>query len=106
VGTMLAVVTGVLGGFVFHYMGGAKTDYARIDMKALETAFESAAKSSKNKKLNYPAGVIPFLVQGENALMDPWGSQYQMRMIQTTDGPRVQFFTFTPGGEEIAWPRQ
>jgi hypothetical protein len=104
--TKLAVAAGVLGGFVFHYMGGAKTDYARIDMKALETAFKSATMSSKNKEPNYPAGVIPFLGQGENALRDPWGGRYQMRMIQTGDGPRPQFFTFTPGGEEIVWPRQ
>lgn len=92
--------------FVFRYLGAAKADKARLDMKTLETAYKSAVSASKQKQPSYPADIIPFLEQGSAGLIDPWDKQYQMRIIQTGDGPRPQFFTFAPDGQEIVWPRQ
>jgi hypothetical protein len=103
----LVILVGVLGKVVsYSDMEAAKADKARLDMKTLETAYKSAVGASKQKQPSYPSDIIPFLEQGSGGLIDPWDKQYQMRLIQTTDGPRPQFFTFAPGGEEIVWPKQ
>ena len=103
---ILVVLAAVSSMSVSCYLGYAKADKARLDMKTLETAYKSAVSASKQKQPSYPADIIPFLEQGSGGLIDPWDKQYQMRLIQTTDGPRPQFFTFAPGGEEIVWPKQ
>jgi hypothetical protein len=105
---ILMTILGVSSVFVFRQLEATRADWARLDMKALETAYKSAMRAKSEAEPNYPADIIPLLEQGENGLIDPWGNQYQVRVFTCVDGygPQPQFFTFTFWGEEIVWPRQ
>jgi hypothetical protein len=104
VSVAILLVFGVSSAFVIYYKRSAKANEAQLHMRALEMAYKSAKSMRGNIEPIYPKDIIPLMAQGKNALIDPWGGQYQVRLIQTGDGPRPQFFTFTPGGEEIVWP--
>ena len=103
---ILIVLASVAGIYVFGYLEDAKKDKALLDMQALTTAFESYMIKNGNIEPDSIAALIPLMKQGDAALIDPWGGQYQYRVVTTEVGPRVQFFTSTPDGQELVWPRQ
>ncbi len=101
---ILVVLASVSSIYVFRYLEDAKKDKAIIDMQVLEKTYKAAIMKNGGEEVTLQQ-MIPLLEQGSNALNDPWGGTYQMRMIQSEVGPRPQFYTVHQG-EEIFWPRQ
>ncbi|MGL6097805.1 MAG: prepilin-type N-terminal cleavage/methylation domain-containing protein [Fimbriiglobus sp.] len=103
---ILVVLAGVSSIFVFKYLEDAKKDRATLDMKTLESVYESFTAKNGGTAPQSVSELVPYIKQGSSALTDPWGGQYQFRAINTEVGERVQFFTVAPDGQEIAWPKQ
>lgn len=105
---ILVILAGVAGIYVFKYLDDAKKGRATMDMQALEMAYDTVTAKNGSPPESM-AELTPYLKQGQAALLDPWGNQYQYRNIQSDVGPRVQFFTRSgqgSDGEEIVWPKR
>lgn len=86
---ILALLAGVAAPQVIRYLGGARTDTARLDVKNIATALdlyrlETGRYPSNDEGLralvSAPAGVRgwngPYL-RSDNMLVDPWGRPYR-----------------------------
>jgi general secretion pathway protein G len=107
---ILVVLASVASVAVFRHLDEAKEDKATLDMQALEKTYKAAVlksggeMNSTNFKME---ALIPYIDQGAAALIDPWGQQYNFRFGQSQGGDeRIQFYTMTPKGKELVWPRQ
>lgn len=86
---ILALLAGVAAPQVIRYLGGAKTDTARLDVRNLSTALdlyrlETGRYPTSEQGLRAlavaPAGVRGWngpYVRSEAMLMDPWGRPYR-----------------------------
>ncbi len=103
---ILVVLAGVSSIAVFKYLDDAKKDRATLDMKTLEGVYKTYATKNGGIPPQSVAELVPYIEQGSTALNDPWGGQYQFRVVQGESTERVQFFTIAPDGSEIVWPKQ
>ena len=104
---ILVILASVASIYVFKYLEESKHDKALMDMQALNTAYQGYVLKNGGLPPESIQQLAPYMTQGTNALIDPWGNPYQIRpMIGAEQEERVQFFTQAPDGRELAWPRQ
>lgn len=103
---ILVVLAGVSSMYVFKYLEDAKKDKAVLDMKTLESVFKNYSVKNGGQGPSAITDLVPYLEQGQNGLVNPWGRPYQYRVIQAEVGERVQFYTIADDGQELVWPRQ
>jgi general secretion pathway protein G len=104
---ILVVLASVASIAVFRYLGEARKDKALLDMQALTKAFDSYMLKNDEVAPQSIQDLAPYMTEGSNALIDPWGNPYQFRQMADAEQPnRVQFFTVAPDGQEIVWPRR
>ncbi len=108
---ILVILASVAGIAVFSFLDDAKVNKAKLDMTALEKTYKAMAIQFPDEvnPNTFNVGMLASkMEQGQNALLDPWGRQYQHRFVQSSDTGemRIQFFTINDKtGEEIFWPR-
>lgn len=104
---ILVVLASVASIAVFRYLDDAKKDKAMLDMQALETVYKSyVIKNDVPPDAVTIQDLAPLMTQGGGAMVDPWGNPYQIRFVQGPTEVRAQFFTVSPDGQEITWPRR
>ena len=103
---IIVVLASVSSIYVFKFFDDSKKDKALMDMQALNTAYQSYKLKTDDTNAFTDVNLLaPYMTQGSAALVDPYGSQYQVRPMPNTDQERYQFFTVIKG-EEIFWPRK
>ena len=104
---ILVVLASVASIYVFKYLDDAKKDKARLDMQALTTAYNTYMLKSDGVPPQSIQDLAPYMTEGTNSLIDPWGNPYQFRPMASEQSDRVQFFTVSPkDGQEIVWPQK
>jgi type II secretory pathway pseudopilin PulG len=107
---ILIVLASVATFAVLPALEGAKNDKATLDMQVLEKAYKTVALRSGGEVDSSTFNMqmlVPQLEQGSAALLDPWSKPYQFQFIPSETGEeRIQFFTVSPKGEQIVWPRR
>jgi general secretion pathway protein G len=101
---ILLVLASVASIAVFRYLEEAKVDRAKLDMQALVTAYEGYQIKNGGVPPESVVELVPYLKQGQSALVDPWGNQYSYQILPTDTGDRVQFFT--TGNIKVVWPEK
>lgn len=105
---ILVLLAGLVGPRVIGYLGGAKSDTARIQLSSLQSSldlfmidvgrFPSEAEGLK-ALVERPEGVAewngPYL-KNETGLTDPWGQPYRYR----TPGQRNEYDLFSLGSDK------
>jgi general secretion pathway protein G len=100
---IIVILAGV-GTFAYmRYLTDAKKTQAQLKAKTIATAIE-AYYANPNSNQQYPTqlgeliqppwGGTSFLKNGQEDLIDPWGSQYQIQFITGADGSQ-QVVVFT-----------
>jgi len=105
---ILALLAGVAAPQVIRYLGGAKTDTARLDVKNIATALDlyrlEVGRYPSNEEglralIAAPAGVRgwngPYL-RSESMLVDPWGRPYRY----THPGQHGDFDLYSLGADD------
>jgi general secretion pathway protein G len=102
---ILVVLAGVSSIAVFKYLDKAKSDRARVDVSTIT----EACKVYKISNGEYPPdlsslvnGAKPYLENGMEAIMDPWGKQYQYDPSgRNNQGQKPDVYTIDPDGVTI-----
>jgi general secretion pathway protein G len=91
---ILVILAGVASISVFRYLEDAKVGAAKTSMQTLEQAVKKYyTENGEWPPNNNLQAVAPYLDQGTQALVDPWGGQYQLQIISfqdETDGTEKQ----------------
>lgn len=107
---ILIVLASVATFAVLPQLEASKNSKAELDMKTLESAYKAVALESAGdvNSSTFNMGMLTQkLDQGSAALLDPWGQEYQFRFVASESGEeRIQFFTTTPKGVQLVWPRK
>jgi general secretion pathway protein G len=107
---ILVVLASVASIAVFRYLEESREDKATLDMQAMEKAYKALVLKTDqevNASTFQLQMLTPYFDQGTNALVDPWGQPYNFRFGASEGGDeRIQFFTTTPKGKELVWPRR
>ena len=105
---ILVVLASVSSIFVFRYLDDAKIGAAKTSAAAISRAIEAyeikfgSQPESLQQLIQPPDGGKPFIEGGQEALVDPWGRQFQY----DASGPRhggqkPDVFTLDPQGQPI-----
>jgi general secretion pathway protein G len=107
---ILVILAAVAGVYVFGYLEDAKVDTAKQQIGQLESACKSYMVKNSG---NVPQGLIelvqptdgrqPLVEGGQNALMDPWGKEYQYdgNNVDAYNNPDPIVMTTNPNGQPI-----
>jgi general secretion pathway protein G len=110
---ILVILASIATFSVLRYLDDAKIDRARMDMRTIHTQVKayhirsSQWPTSLMSLVQPEDGGRPFLEGGAQALMDPWGNQYQytMRANPTSGEEEPVIFTTGPQGQQLMWPQ-
>lgn len=107
---IIVILAGGAGVYVFGYLEDAKIDTARQNITMIEKQCKAyAAKNggippTQLSELTNPSdGKSPLLDGGVNALLDPWGNQYQYDYSNTDQNgyPDPIVYTVSPRGAKL-----
>jgi len=102
---ILVVLAGVSSIAVFRYLDASKIKRAKVDVRTIE----NACKMYRLDNGNFPnslqdliSGSKPYLENGEEAILDPWGRPYVYDASGRQSGPnRVDVSTTDPDNNVI-----
>lgn len=105
---ILVVLAGVSSIYVFRYLDDAKRDRVKADVRTLTTACEAYMRNNDGNPPQSLAELVqppdnrkPYL-PGPEALLDPWGKEYQYNPAGPRNrGLKPDIWTVTPENEEI-----
>jgi general secretion pathway protein G len=111
--TILIILASVATFATMRYLRDAKINEANLKMQKIVNAIN--AYQVQDPYNGFPESLVelvvateagpPLLVGGEDAITDPWGNMFQVRVMNDQGVDRAQVFTYTPDQVEIAWPR-
>ena len=109
---ILVIIAGAATFAVFGNLEKAKVQEAKIKAQKIEQAAQSYYATNNefptdpSQLINAgPDGSAPLLVGGQPAILDPWGHQYTLQVMEDSFGSTRVLVTSTGNGKTpIQWP--
>lgn len=88
--------------------GNTRDDLAWVKAEELTRYARTHAARNGGERVERLADLVPYSTDGEAALLDPWGQQYQFKYVAGEEGgdERLVVWTVNPKtGKTICYPR-